>query len=98
MRRKSSEISLRHMRAQTQPRLKEKYALLKNELSKNLQKKRTLELRINEQFEKLKRLETSLEKAGMSYEPNAQYGDSAYERNRRNYDNHCALTPAKIDR
>ena len=42
--------------------LEEKHVLLKNELVENLQMKRTLELRINEQFEELKRLEISLER------------------------------------
>ena len=42
--------------------LEEKCALLKNELSDNLQKKLDLELRISKQFEKLKRIEISMEK------------------------------------
>jgi hypothetical protein len=42
--------------------LEEKHVLLKNELSENLQKKHTLELRISKQFEELKRLEISMEK------------------------------------
>jgi hypothetical protein len=42
--------------------LEEKHALLKNELSWNLQKKLALELRIGKQFEELKKLETTLEK------------------------------------
>lgn len=41
----------------------EKHDLLKNELSENLQKKHALELKISRQFEKLKRLEISLEKS-----------------------------------
>jgi hypothetical protein len=42
--------------------LEEKRAVLKNELSENLQKKHILELKINEQFEQLKRMEISLER------------------------------------
>lgn len=42
--------------------LEEKRALLKNELSDNLQKKLNLELKISKQFEQLKRIETSMEK------------------------------------
>jgi len=42
--------------------LEKKHELLKNRLGKNLQKKRTLELQIDQQFEKLKKLEISLEK------------------------------------
>ncbi|MGD0978419.1 MAG: hypothetical protein ABR962_04675 [Candidatus Bathyarchaeia archaeon] len=42
--------------------LEEKHALLKNELSWNLQEKLALELRIGKQFEELKRLEITLEK------------------------------------
>lgn len=67
----------------TQLKLKEEHALLKDELGENLQKKRALELRINEQFEKLKRLEMSLEKIGASYEPKAQYSNPAHRRNGR---------------
>ena len=44
------------------PMLEEKHALLKNELSWNLQKKLALELRIGKQFEELKKLEITLEK------------------------------------
>jgi hypothetical protein len=39
-----------------------KLDLLQNRLYENLQKKHALELQINQQFEELKRLETSLEK------------------------------------
>jgi hypothetical protein len=46
----------------TQLLLEEKHILLKNELGENLQKKHALELRISKQFEKLKKLEISLEK------------------------------------
>jgi hypothetical protein len=46
----------------TQLLLEEKHAVLKNELSENLQKKHSLELKINEQFEQLKRMEISLER------------------------------------
>ncbi|MGA2768608.1 MAG: hypothetical protein ABSF24_09895 [Candidatus Bathyarchaeia archaeon] len=46
----------------TQLLLEEKHAVLKNELSENLQKKHSLELKINEQFEQLKRIEISLER------------------------------------
>lgn len=46
----------------TQLLLKDKHAALKNELSENLQKKHSLELKINEQFEQLKRMEISLER------------------------------------
>lgn len=42
--------------------LEQKHVLLKNELCESLDKRRQLELKINEQFEKLKRLEISLEK------------------------------------
>jgi predicted HAD superfamily hydrolase len=43
----------------------EKRALLKNELSDNLQKKLALELKISKQFEQLKRLEVSMEKTSI---------------------------------
>ena len=46
----------------TQLLLEEKHAVLKNELSENLQKKHSLELKINEQFQQLKRMEISLER------------------------------------
>jgi hypothetical protein len=46
----------------TQLSLEEKCDLLQNRLSENLQKKHTLELRINQEFEELKRLEISLER------------------------------------
>lgn len=46
----------------TRLELEEEHASLKNKLGKSLQRKRALELRINEQFEKLKKLEMSLEK------------------------------------
>jgi len=49
-------------------RLKKKHESLKNRLNKNLQKKHTLELRIGQQFETLKRLEVSLEKCGCMVE------------------------------
>jgi hypothetical protein len=42
--------------------LEEKHDLLKNGLDENLQKKHALELKINQQFEELKRLEMSIEK------------------------------------
>ena len=42
--------------------LEEKRVLLENELSRNLQKKHALELRINGQFEKIKVVETEIEK------------------------------------
>lgn len=42
--------------------LEERHVLLKNELGEKLQKKHALELEITKQFEKLKRLEISLEK------------------------------------
>jgi hypothetical protein len=42
--------------------LEQKHVILKNELCENLDKKRELESKINEQFEALKRLEISLEK------------------------------------
>jgi hypothetical protein len=48
--------------------LKKKQELLKNRLNKNLQKKHVLELRINQQFEKLKKVEISLEKHGCTAE------------------------------
>ena len=46
----------------TRSLLEQKHALLKNELSDNLQKKLDLELRISKQFEQLKRIETTMEK------------------------------------
>jgi hypothetical protein len=42
--------------------LEEKHDLLKSGLNENLQKKRSLELRISQQFEELKKLEISLER------------------------------------
>ena len=42
--------------------LEQKHVILKNELCENLDKKRELESKINEQFEALKILEISLEK------------------------------------
>jgi hypothetical protein len=48
--------------------LKEKHRLLKDRLNKNLQKKHTLELQIGRQFEKLKKLEISLEKCACTAE------------------------------
>ncbi len=42
--------------------LEEKRVLLENELSRNLLKKHALELRINGQFEKIKVVETAIEK------------------------------------
>jgi hypothetical protein len=45
--------------------LKEKHDLLKNELGENLQRKHELELKINMQFEDLKKLEISLEKGAL---------------------------------
>jgi len=42
--------------------LEQKRVILKNELCENLDKKRELESKINEQFEALKILEISLEK------------------------------------
>jgi hypothetical protein len=47
----------------TQLQLEERHVLLKSGLDEKLQKKRALELEINKQFEELKRLEISLEKA-----------------------------------
>jgi hypothetical protein len=46
----------------TQLLLEKKHAALKNELSGNLHRKHSLELKINEQFEQLKRIEISLER------------------------------------
>jgi hypothetical protein len=46
----------------TQMPLVEKHFLIKSELNENLQKKRSLELKISKQFQELKRLETSLER------------------------------------
>ncbi len=40
----------------------EKHALLKSKLHEKLQRKHTLEMEIREQYQELKRLETSLEK------------------------------------
>jgi hypothetical protein len=66
----------------TRLQLDEEHALLKNELCQSLRKKRALELKINEQFEKLKRLEMSLEKMEWTlYEPKNQYADSGHRRN-----------------
>jgi hypothetical protein len=42
--------------------LEKSHYLLQNRLHENLQKKHALELRINQEFEELKRLEISLEK------------------------------------
>jgi hypothetical protein len=47
--------------------LEEKYDLLKNGLSENLQKKHALELQISQQFEELKRIEISLEKCSRNH-------------------------------
>jgi hypothetical protein len=47
----------------TQQVLEGKHGLLKDELIKNLQKRQALELQISQQFEELKRLEISLERA-----------------------------------
>lgn len=46
----------------TQLLLEEKHVLLKNELDEKLQKKHALELEISNQYQELKRLETSLER------------------------------------
>jgi hypothetical protein len=48
--------------------LKKEHELLKNRLNKNLQKKHLLELRINQQFDKLKKVEISLEKYAYTVE------------------------------
>jgi 16S rRNA U1498 N3-methylase RsmE len=42
--------------------LEEKRVTLENRLSRNLQKKHALELRINGEFEKIKAVETAIEK------------------------------------
>jgi hypothetical protein len=42
--------------------LEKRHDLLQNRLHENLQKKQALDLRINQEFEELKRLEISLEK------------------------------------
>ena len=47
--------------------LEEKYDLLKNRLSENLQKKHALELQISQQFEELKRMEISLEECSRNH-------------------------------
>jgi len=44
--------------------LEEKHRLLKKRLLENLEKKHFVEMKINQQFEKLKKLEISLEKIG----------------------------------
>jgi len=46
----------------TQLLLEEKHVLLKNELDEKLQKKHALELELSNQYQELKRLETSLER------------------------------------
>jgi hypothetical protein len=43
--------------------LEEKHRLMKEALSRNLKKKLLIEISLNEQFEKLKKLEIALEKA-----------------------------------
>jgi hypothetical protein len=59
----------------TQLSLEEKHEFLKNRLNENLQKKHALELQISQQFEKLKKLEISLEKyAGMTEGPERIHG------------------------
>jgi hypothetical protein len=47
----------------TQLLIEERHVLLKSELDEKLHKKYALELEINKQFEELKKLEISLEKA-----------------------------------
>ncbi|MGD0978016.1 MAG: hypothetical protein ABR962_02620 [Candidatus Bathyarchaeia archaeon] len=42
--------------------LEEEHAVLKDRLSRNLKRKHALELEINRQYEKLKKLEISMEK------------------------------------
>jgi ABC-type phosphate transport system auxiliary subunit len=49
-------------RMNTQLLLEEKHVLLKNELDEKLQKKHALELELSNQYQELKRLETSLER------------------------------------
>jgi hypothetical protein len=49
--------------------LEKRHDLLQNRLHENLQKKYTLELRINQEFEELKRLEISLEKHSEQQHP-----------------------------
>jgi Asp/Glu/hydantoin racemase len=48
--------------------LEEKRVMLENKLSKNLQKKHALELKINNQFEKIKVVEVEIEKMNASNE------------------------------
>jgi hypothetical protein len=55
--------------------LVEKRVTLENKLSKNLQKKHTLELKINDQFEKIKAVETAIEKMNVSNEHRVQRMD-----------------------
>ncbi len=49
----------------TQLMLERKHDSLKNRLNEDLQKKHALELRINGEFEELKKLEISLEKCSV---------------------------------
>lgn len=46
--------------------LEEKHNSLKNELSKKLQKKQLLEIQISHEFERLKKVEISLEKCAQA--------------------------------
>jgi hypothetical protein len=48
--------------------LERKLSNLEKKLSTNLQEKRMLELRINEQFEKIKKMEASIERIGEVFE------------------------------
>jgi hypothetical protein len=48
--------------------LEEKLATLEKKLSANLQKKHILDLRINEQYEKIRKMEVSIEKIELFYE------------------------------
>ena len=50
--------------------LEEKHRLLKSGLDSNLERKRSIEMRITKQFEELKRVEVSLEKIRASCEKN----------------------------
>jgi hypothetical protein len=50
--------------------LEEKHRLLKNGLDSDLERKRSIEMRITKQFEELKRVEVSLEKIRARCEKN----------------------------
>jgi hypothetical protein len=63
--------------------LEKKHDLLQNRLDENLKKKRSLELKINEQFEKLKKMEMQLEKTMATQASRTQYRYCDYADGRR---------------